>query len=118
MQSLMRKPSVRTARSLVLGLGALILAAAAMAASPYFSGPSVAKPAAATKFDGKGFAPNSAVTVVVTSPSGATTSVGAVTGADGALSYTLVPSQTGAYSITVADSGGRALAKAVVAVLP
>jgi|GEM_PF-1453234 len=116
--SLLRMPVLAALRSPALALGGALLALGAWAATPYFSGPSVGKPALASKFDGKGFEPNAAVTVVVSAPGGGSTSISAVTSAEGALSYTLTPSQSGAYTISVTDSGGRTLAKAVVAVLP
>ena len=107
----------RSMASVLVGLTGIASVTAARADAPHFSGPSMARPAAPTTFSGKGFAANAAVTVMVLAPSGAAAGFSAVTSADGALSYTLVPSQEGAYTITVTDSGGQALAKLVVAVM-
>ena len=110
--------SSRVARTLlVIALGSLT-AVAAWAQSAYFSGPSISKVSAPAKFSGKGFAPNTSVMVMVKAPGGTESGYSAVTGADGAFSYQLVPNQTGPYSIKVADSGGRPLATAALAVLP
>jgi hypothetical protein len=116
--SLSRMQAFAALRSPALALGGVLLALGAWAATPHFSGPSVGKPAVASKFDGKGFQPNAAVTVVVSAPGGGSTSISAVTSPEGGLSYTLMPSQAGAYTVSVTDSGGKTLAKAVVAVLP
>lgn len=106
-------------RWLAMGLGAALLAGAAVAADPpFFSGPSMAKPSTPTVFAGKGFAPNASVTLMVRDPAGSTAGYSAVTNAEGALSYQLTPSQTGIYTLTVTDSGGRQLASATVSVRP
>lgn len=102
----------------LVGFTAAALMATASAETPHFSGPSMTRPAAPTVFAGKGFAASAAVTVMVKAPSGGAAGFSAVTTPDGALSYTLVPTEQGAYTITITSSGGQTLAKAVVAVLP
>lgn len=105
-------------KSLSMGLAGLSVAAGAWAGAPVLSGPSIAKASAPAQFQGQGFAANTAVTVMVKAPGGASAGYSAVTGAKGELAYTLVATQTGAHTVTVTDSGGRALATATVAVLP
>lgn len=106
-------------RCLALGFSAALLAASAWAGdAPFFSGPSMAKPATPTLFSGKGFAPNAAVTLMVRDPSGSTAGYSAVTSPEGVFSYQLLPSQAGIYTLTVTDSGGRQLASATVSVRP
>jgi hypothetical protein len=108
----------RGARAAGLVLVGALLASAALAAEPFFSGPSMTKPAAATTFSGQGFAPNAALTVMVRAPDGSTAGYSAVAAADGSFAYTLTPSMSGAYTITVTDSSGKALASATVAAMP
>lgn len=115
MKLFMQRQGLRAAAFVLAGAMAT---AAAWAADLYFSGPSMAKPAVGAKFSGKGFAPNAALTVVVKQPDGSAAGYSAVAAADGSFAYTLVPVQKGAYTLTVTDSGGRALASAVVAVQP
>jgi hypothetical protein len=106
-------------RWLAMGLGAALLAGAAIAADPpFFSGPSMAKPASPALFAGKGFAPNASVTLMVRDPSGSTAGYSAVISPEGVFSYQLLPSQAGVYTLTVTDSGGRQLASATVSVRP
>lgn len=102
----------------LLTLTAIAFSALTWAGTPSFSGPSITKPATPAQFQGLGFAPNAALTVLVKAPGGATSGFGAVAGPNGDFSYTLVAAQTGAYTVTVTDSGGRPLATATVAVLP
>ena len=101
----------------LLVCAALSVSSAALAA-PSFSGPSVGKVSQATVFSGKGFVPNAALTVLVKRPGGAEAGFSAVTTPDGALSYSLVPAATGVYALTVTDSAGRSLAKAVLNARP
>lgn len=115
---LLRRRFNRTVLSVAVGLTGCTLAASAWADRPSFSGPSMTRPSSPTAFSGQGFVPNSAVTVMVKSPSGAAAGYGAVTAANGSLSYTLVPTQQGAYTVSVTNSSGQVLATAVVAVLP
>lgn len=116
-RSFARTAAPRFWRSLAAALTGAAFAAAALAA-PFFSGPSVVKGKQAAQFSGKGFAPGSAVTVMVKSPSGNAAGYGAVATAQGEFQYTLQPTEQGAYTVTVTDSGGRPLASATVAVLP
>lgn len=119
---MIRTPTLPAIRQALAPLSTLLagalLAASAWAGTPFISGPSVTKASAPTQFQGSGFAPNAAVTVMIKSPSGTASGHGAVTGAAGELRYTLVAAQAGPYTLTVTDSGGRALATATVAVLP
>jgi hypothetical protein len=108
-------PVIKCLTALVLGGVAIV---SARAETPFFSGPSITKLAAPTTFSGKSFAANAAVTVMLKSPDGSSAGYSAVTAADGSFKYTLTLPLPGAYTITVADSGGRTLASAVVAALP
>lgn len=119
MRATYRAPSFRhlCGPVLALAIGMATLAASG-AEQPFFSGPSVAKVSESVTFAGKSFAPGSAVTVFVKGPDGVSAGYSAVTGSDGGLKYTLVLRQGGTYTVTVADSGGRTLATAVVVALP
>lgn len=97
----------------IFAVAGLLMAAVATAATPYFSGPSIAKLAAGATFSGKGFAPNAAVTVMVRAPNGAEAGFSAVAAADGSFTYKYMPTIAGVYAITVTDSSGKALAKAI-----
>jgi len=115
MKRLLQSRGARAAGFVLVGA---LLAGAAGAAEPYFSGPSMTKPSAATTFAGKGFAPNAALTVMVKAPDGSTAGYSAVAAADGSFAYTLTPLLRGAYTVTVTDSSGKALASAIVAAMP
>lgn len=92
------------------GIAALVLAASAMAAAPYFSGPSIVKVAAPVLYTGRGFAPNAALTVVVSTPQdGQSAAYGAVAAADGTLTYEVRARVAGPHVVTVTDTGGRAI---------
>jgi hypothetical protein len=106
---------LKSASALASGL---LLCAAAFAAQPFFSGPSVAKIATEATFSGSGFTPNAAVTVMVKAPSGQASGYSAVVAADGSFSYRITPQSGGAYTLTVTDSSGKALASAVFSALP
>jgi hypothetical protein len=101
----------------ILATGACIVSSA-LAQNLYFSGPSLTKLSEPTKFSGNGFAPNAAVTVTINAPGGSAAGYSAVTDPNGAFSYTLVPTVEGVYTVAVADSGGRALASALVSARP
>ncbi len=116
--SLIRHRLVAQLRSASALTSGLLLCAVAFAAQPFFSGPSVAKIAAETTFSGKGFTPNAAVTVMVKAPNGQASGFSAVVDADGSFSYRITPQSGGAYTLTVTDSSGKALASAVFAALP
>ena len=103
----------QSGRFAAVALASLAAASSAVAADPYFSGPSITRLATPALFSGRGFTPNLAVTVVISTPqNGYTASYGAVVGPDGALTYEIVPAVAGPYVVTVTDSGGRPLTKA------
>lgn len=97
---------------LCVSLGAFAQAPASTTAS--LSGPSVLKTAEAAVLKGHGLPAGAAVTVFVAAPGGQTAGYSAVVDGNGQLSYRLVASQPGSYRVTVADTGGRALAQATV----
>jgi hypothetical protein len=105
---------------LVIGvwMATSLLALPAAAGSAAFSGPSIAKLGDPAKFNGQGFAPNVALTVMVKAPSGTAAGFSTVANGDGAISYVLVAQVLGAHELTVTDTGGRPLASAMVSVLP
>ncbi len=103
-------PITQLGRLSTAGIAVLALASSAWAAAPYFSGPSIVKVAAPTVYTGRGFAPNAAVTVIITTPQdGNAASYGAVAGPDGTLSYEVRPRVAGPHLVTVTDSGGRTI---------
>lgn len=110
--------SSRGARGAVLALTLPLAASIAFAQAASFSGPSVAKVSETVTFRGSALPPNAAVTVLVAGPDGQTAGMGAVAQADGTLSYTFSSPRTGAHTLTLTDSGGRALASAAIVVLP
>ncbi|MDM4766638.1 hypothetical protein [Pelomonas sp. SE-A7] len=93
------------------------MTALALAGNPVFSGPSVGKASTAAEFKGSGFAANASVLVMVKSPDGNSAGYSAVTDASGEFRFTLTPSQSGVYTLTVANSGGQSLASATVSIL-
>lgn len=97
---------------------ASLAAGLALAQAPSFSGPSIARVSESATFRGGALPPNAALTVFVTAPGGATAGYGAVADSSGALQYVFAASETGTYTLALADSGGRTLASAVIAVMP
>lgn len=79
--------------------------------APALSGPSMVKASQQVVLNGTGFAVNSAVSISVTNPSGNEAHFSAVTGPDGRISYTVVPSAPGLYTVKVLSSGGVALSE-------
>lgn len=110
--------TIQSVMSISLTVAGVLFAASSWAQTAYFSGPSVTKLTQPTTFSGKGFAPNSALTVMIQAPSGSTQGYSAIASTDGSFNYTVTFSFQGPYQITVADSGGKTLAAASVAVLP
>ena len=100
----------RSFRSMAVLLATSALFSMAQGA-PSFSGPSMVKAAQQVVLSGSGFAANSAVSISVTNPSGNEAHYSAVTGADGRISYTLVPSAPGVYTVKVLSSGGATLSE-------
>lgn len=97
----------------VVGIALCSAALAAVASSawaaPSLSGPSVAGARTPAVFSGSRFAPNTAVTIAIRSPSGAEAHYGAMVDAQGRLEYRFVPREAGLHSLRVLDSGGRQL---------
>ena len=89
---------------------ALPLVATGQASKVSLSGPSTARVAQQVTLNGSGFAPNSALSVSVTTPDAVEAHYGAVARAEGSLSYTLLPATPGRYLIKVLDSSGKVLA--------
>ncbi len=96
----------------------LVLAAQAASAAPALSGPSTARVAHAATFSGSGFAPNSAVSISVAASAGGEAHFSAVAAADGRLSYNLIPTVAGMYTLKVLDTSGKVLATAHVRTTP
>ncbi len=109
--------SAKWARATNLAVAGVLAASMAVANGPSFSGPSIAKLAEVATFHGGALPPNFAVTVTVSGPAGSA-SFGAVTDGAGAMRYQFSAAQTGMHTLTLQDSGGRALASASVNVLP
>lgn len=102
--------SPRSFKSVVVLVATSALFSVAQGA-PSFSGPSMVKSAQQVVLSGSGFAANSAVSISVTSPSGIEAHYSAVTGADGRVNYTLVPTTPGVYTVKVLSSGGATLSE-------
>ena len=98
------------------GLVTVLLATAAWAA-PQFAGPSMVRTNEAASFDGRGFGANSALTVVVVSPSGAEAHFSAVPDAKGRLSYTATGTERGLHKVKVVNAKGKAVAMAAFNVI-
>jgi hypothetical protein len=99
-------------------LAGTIGAAQAQSAKAHLGGPSVARVATEAAFNGLRFAPNQAVTVFVRGPDGQEAGFGAVTQADGTLGYRFAPAAAGRYTVKVADSKGRSLARTEFVAIP
>lgn len=112
----------RRLRVLWLPLLAALCVAPALSATdpmaPTLSGPSTARVATVAKFSGSGFAPNKALSVSVTAPDKREAHFGAVTSADGSLTYPLLPSAPGPYLLRVLDTSGKVLTTLTVHVAP
>jgi hypothetical protein len=104
----------------VVGVAAVSAVAAGLvwAQTASFSGPSITRVAEPATFNGGALPPNAALTVFVTAPGGSTSGFGVVSSAAGSLQYDFSANQLGTYTLTLTDSGGRALASAIIAVLP
>lgn len=107
-------------RPLAVAITVLPLLADAQSASaaPSFSGPSTARVAQVSTFNGSGYALNGAVSISVTAPSAAEAHYSSVAGADGTLSYSLTPSAPGMYTLKVLDTSGKVLASLNVYAAP
>lgn len=79
--------------------------------APALSGPSMVQSAQPVVLSGSGFAANSAVSISVTNPGGTEAHYSAVTGTDGRISYTVVPSALGMYTVKVLSSSGATLSE-------
>lgn len=99
---------------LCLSLGASAQSPSSTSATASLSGPSVLKTTEPAVLKGHGLPAGAAVTVFVAAPGGQTAGYSAVVDGNGQLSYRLVASSPGSYRVTVADTGGRALAQATV----
>lgn len=113
-----RRQGAASVRLVCAAVGGAVLAVSAWAQQVYLSGPSLARLQQPATYSGKNFSPNAALNVVVQDPGNGSAVFSAVSGADGSLQYTLVPTLAGAYTLSVQDAAGKTLATAVVAVLP
>jgi hypothetical protein len=84
------------------------LSAPAFAAS--FAGPSVVRFAEEAEFIGRGFAPGSAVTIVIAFPGGNEVRDSASVAGDGTLTYRFTPYSAGGHVLTVLDGADQTLA--------
>lgn len=117
----MRSISLPSLATLRVGVVAALCGAAAFAAQAqavYFSGPSVVRANAMATFEGGNFKANLPVTVVVSAPNGTESSYGAVAGADGKLSFSLMPVVKGNYRLSVNGSDGKPLVGATLIANP
>ena len=113
MPTVSRVHSVRLLlKPLAAALVALPLLASAQPSKPTLSGPSVVSSAKQVEFSGRGFAPNSAVSVSIARAGGAEAHFSAVVGADGSLSYKPTVGAAGPHVLKVLDSSGKVLATA------
>lgn len=109
----MSKHSVHSLSASRRYLCALALAVAPLwvsAQTPSLAGPSVVQTSSSVEFVGRGYAPNSSVSIAVKTPDGGEAHFSAVVAADGTLSYRAVPQTPGVHTLTVLDSAGRKLA--------
>lgn len=79
------------------------------AATPSLAGPSLVMASKGAVFTGRGFAPNSAVSISLRSPAGVESHFSAVVAADGSISYRIDSKPVGTYSLKVLDTGGRVI---------
>ena len=108
------RSSVRAPAHATALIAAMILCAAAASAvhadSATLVGPSIAQAHQAATFNGSKFAPNTAVTVMITSPSGQEAGYSAVVDAQGRLVYAFTPTEEGLYALRVVAGKGTVLA--------
>lgn len=106
-----------TARAARLAAALLVCASASSAVTAQTAtlvGPSIAQANKAMSLAGSNFEPNRAVTVMVTSPSGAEAGFSAVADAEGRLVYEFTPTEDGMYAVRVMGGKGKVLASSNV----
>lgn len=97
------------ARPLAAVVACLPLLLAAQQTTVSLAGPSMVNLSSSAVFQGRGLAPNSAVSVAVTAPNGVESHFSAVADASGQLSYSVAPASAGKYALKLLDSSGRLL---------
>jgi hypothetical protein len=101
----------------VFALVQLVPVSHAQSSAPTLNGPSTAAAEQTVTFSGRGYAPNTAITIAVVQPGGLETHFSGMVAADGTVSYTLKPASAGLHALKVLNSGGVVLAKTVMNVL-
>jgi len=109
------RPLSRRAREAVaLSLVCLPLLCAAQviakAPVPSMAGPSLVQASKGAMFEGRGYKPNTSVSIALQSPNGVETQVAVMVSAEGTVSYRLPGGAAGQYKLSVLDSSGKALA--------
>lgn len=105
-----------SARSLAALACALLLGTStsvgAQATDRTFAGPSVVRASEDAQFKGRGFVPNSQVTVVINVPAGGEVRDRAAVAEDGTLTLTYSAQAPGRYVLTIVNDAGETLASA------
>jgi hypothetical protein len=118
LMKLSQSPIVHTAAQVAAVALFAIAAGGAQAQSKtettYLSGPSIALANQQASFSGGNFRANSAVTVMVKSPSGNEAAYSAVVDAQGKLVYAFIPTESGIYAVRVTGTDGKVLASSMV----
>lgn len=111
---LVRQLSRRIRQPLALALVALPLLCSAQltakAAAPSLAGPSMVQASKGALFEGRGYKPNTSVSIALRAPSGVETQLSVMVSAEGTVSYRLPGAAAGQHKLSVLDSSGKALA--------
>ncbi len=104
----------RTREAVALTLVCLPLLSAAQvtakAAAPSLAGPSLVQASKGAVFEGRGYKPNTSVSIALVAPNGVETQLTVMVNGEGNVSYRLPGGAAGQYKLSVLDSSGKALA--------
>lgn len=106
--------ATRMASNVLALVAGSVLAGPAVAGTPSLSGPSMLTVAATGVFTATDLAPNTSVTVAVTTPAGSEAHYGVMVAKDGTLKYKLKPNTPGVYKLRILDGSGKELSIANV----
>jgi hypothetical protein len=109
-----RPLSQRAREAVALALVCLPLLGVAQVAvnapAPSLAGPSLVQSTKGAVFAGRGFKPNTAVSIALQTPHGVESHLSAMVSADGKVSYHLPVGMPGQHKLSVLDSSGKPLA--------
>jgi hypothetical protein len=80
------------------------------APAPSLAGPSLVQASKGAVFEGRGYKPNTAVSIALKVPNGVESQLSVMVSAEGTVSYRLPSGMAGQYKLSVLDTSGKALA--------